>query len=598
MPDIKAPNTYFTGGSGEDIVKFYLKQWKISCTSIEKSDFGEDILCDIFASSDDGTTNIRTNLSFRTQVKTTEKIDNDGYIRLTKKGFSVSISTALLQLWQKSYFPVIIVIWDLSANKGFWGIPDKYEKELNNTSNDTLTIHIKKENDFCTSGDSIKNYVRDYYAKIFKLEFSKYRCLIYPLSMPSYRLLTAYELYNITEIKSRVDVKGHLADYEPTFLVSYNNLNLGGSLYFIEYLQEATSTDEYISSLKNYILGLKISNKSNEWISFVVSPIEIITTNDDRVISRLTDWTCFSQFKNGLYNDYDFTFSLSDDYFYSEAVRATSGKQNYFVHKSGRYAVEIFARGCYSYASKKDDELRNTIYKHSFCVWDISTCKEPEIEQLIEWCKNKSYNIEFLEEDQGFVVISHSLFFVGKSGVLLPGVITWETFDQINFTSKDFVQQIPWGKLPNESTYISLCEKYFNINSEPITEIITPYEETIQGAALRHDERVIRFICYIETLENNFEQEFQKVSTAMEKELKKKFRDINFVFEPYADLNDIIFEFKPFYYMSTKDAVDIAEVYFLTLLDSLSTFINDSKNMAYYIKYLLDRWLPEGLVSK
>lgn len=598
MPEIKAPDSYFTGTSGEDIVKYYFKQWKIACTSLEKSDFGEDILCDIFASSEDGNTNIRTNLSFRAQVKTSLKIENEGYIRRTTNGFSVSISAALLQLWQKSYYPVILVIWDLSSNRGFWCAPLEGIKNKDISKQDTVSVHINNSNDFRTDGNEIRDYVEQYYSKFLKLSNSKFRCYIYPLWMPQYRLLTSMELISILEKNNEVNYRCLLANYLPAFLSSYNNLNMGAYLSCIEYIRESSSTDEYISNLKKFLIDLTIPFNDNSWVSFIISPIEIVATEAYRVVNEVTDWTCLSEIGNSLYSDRDYTFLLSDHYFYTEKVRATSGDQNFFIHGSGKFAVEILAVTWNSYAQKADEALMQSIFNRSFCVWDVSNCQERDIQQLIEWCENKLYTISFLDYDPGIILISHHAFSVGEFGTLLPGMETWEKFDEINFKSEEFIAEIPCGKLPEKTVYNDICKKYLHPDLNPTNEIVISYEQALAGEALRHDARVIRFIYYVKPTAKNFEYKFKKMASVIEKELKNKFVNFKLAYIPYEDINDIILEVVPPYNMSTIDAVNVIEPYFLQLMDCVFPFIDNSHNMAYYIKYLLDRWLPEEFVLK
>ena len=49
--DIKAPNSYFTGNIGELSTNLIYQRNHIECTSLGKSDFGEDLFCDIFSGS-------------------------------------------------------------------------------------------------------------------------------------------------------------------------------------------------------------------------------------------------------------------------------------------------------------------------------------------------------------------------------------------------------------------------------------------------------------------------------------------------------------------------------------------------------------------
>ena len=97
---------------------------------------------------------------------------------------------------------------------------------------------------------------------------------------------------------------------------------------------------------------------------------------------------------------------------------------------------------------------------------------------------------------------------------------------------------------------------------------------------------------------NDFEKEFLKISENIKEELENKFAAYKLYYEPYQDLTDIVLEVKPEYSVQTKDVVETAEIIFNRLLEYLNPYIKDSNNMAYYIKYLLDRWLPEEFVVR
>lgn len=149
--DVKALNSYFTGNIGELSVNLIYQKNNIVCIPLGTSDFGEDLLCDIFSLSKDYKVSIRTQFSFRTQVKTTEYIKNEGYIRQTVKGLSISMSTGLLKVWEQSYYPVVLVIWELSSDTGYWCFPTE-QIETSSLVNETLSISVELNNSFDSEG--------------------------------------------------------------------------------------------------------------------------------------------------------------------------------------------------------------------------------------------------------------------------------------------------------------------------------------------------------------------------------------------------------------------------------------------------------------
>ena len=105
------------GRQGEAAVVSLLTCLEFVCIPTGAADFGEDIICDIFQ---DG---VRTNLSFRVQVKTSKGFGSTSQIRAGKDGLSLQVSTTLLEAWSSANYPVILVCWDIASNKGYWCSP-------------------------------------------------------------------------------------------------------------------------------------------------------------------------------------------------------------------------------------------------------------------------------------------------------------------------------------------------------------------------------------------------------------------------------------------------------------------------------------------
>ena len=593
--NIKALNSYFTGNIGELSVNLMYQQNHIVCTALGTSDFGEDLLCDIFSLSKDYKSSIRTQFSFRTQVKTTENIKGEGYIRQTAKGLSISLSTGLLKIWEQSYYPVVLVIWEISSNTGYWCFPtDQIGASI--LENDSQNIVAELNNLFDASGiQKIKKRVESYYSNIYKTDKARYQCNIYPIWMPKYRLFTSMETYKIVPNNdTKVSVVCHLADMLPAFLASYHNCNHGGFLSGIEYSGKAQSLEQFWTEVNDFIAGTKLILPDSEWVSFVISPVEIISEIDDRKISNLTDWSSFSMIDDKIISDFDYTYSLNPNYIYSEKVRATSDEQDFFIHSSGDFAVEIFSTGFSFFTRKSDFQLKATLRNNSFCMIDISQCSPAEIDSIENWCYKNNYRFIELADDKNKIVISHMLFELTDFGILLPGTPTWKEWDALNFNSEEFLNKLPYGSPVDLMEKQKIFSKYSQQKVQISELCLLRYSQTLYSESLCHNERCIRFVSYIQPIDIvEYEGCFKKA----EQNLKQVSECFKLYYDPYKDIADVVLEIQPLLSQSTQDAVNQVENIYHNLLVELNANNNRKRNMAYYVKYRLDRWLPENMVT-
>lgn len=125
-------------------------------------------------------------------------------------------------------------------------------------------------------------------------------------------------------------------------MTSYHHCELGGYITGVEYIVGAQPMEQFWDAIYGVIKQIMPDLQNNQWIAFIISPVEIISELDERRISNLTEWTSFSLIENSIITDYHFTFDLDESYIYSEKVRSLSDDQEFFVHNSGDFAVEIF----------------------------------------------------------------------------------------------------------------------------------------------------------------------------------------------------------------------------------------------------------------
>ncbi|WP_313129816.1 DUF4365 domain-containing protein [Anaerocolumna sp.] len=594
--DVKALNSYFTGNVGELSVNLAYQKNNIVCTPLGTSDFGEDLLCDIFSLSEDNKVSIRTQFSFRTQVKTTEDIKKEGYIRQTVKGLSISLSTGLLNIWMQSYYPVVLVMWEISSNTGYWCFPTE-QVEISSLKNETLSISVELNNAFDNNGiQRIREQVESYYNNMYKIDKAKYQCNIYPVWMPEYRLFTSMETHEtFPDNNARAKVVCHMADMLPAFLSSYHNCNFGGFLSGVEYSNKAQSLEQFWTEVNDIIAGIKLTVPENEWVSYIISPVELISEIDNRKIFNLTDWSCFSVVGNNIISDFDYTYNLDPNYTYSEKVRATSDDQEFFVHKSGDFAVEIFSTGFSFFTRKADFQLMDTLHSKSYCIINISKCSPVEVGAISDWCNESNYRFIELADDKDKIVISHMFFEPGSFGTLLPGTSTWKEWDALNFDSEEFFNKLPHGTSVDLLEKQRIFNKYFQHNERISDLCLLRYSQALYSEALCHNDRLIRFITYIEPTNIVEYDESFKVA---EQDLKDICKHFKLYYDPYEDIADVILEVQPLINQSTQEVIAKVEHIYHNLIKSLDADNNQHKNMAFYVKYRLDRWLPENLVRK
>lgn len=595
--DIKAPDSYFTGNIGELSTNLIYQRNHIVCTSLGKSDFGEDLFCDIFSGSQKSNTYVRTRFSFRTQVKSTIEFEKEGYIRKTKKGLSVSLSSGLLKLWEQSYYPVVLIVWECSKNIGYWCFPAE-ETDVEKIENKTVTISVKYDHVFDDEGvQRIKKQVESYYlTKVYKTHNAKYKCNIYPIWMPQYRILTSMEIYNNTPIQESGNMRAitSLPNMLPAFLSSYHYCEFGGYITGIEYIADAQPMEQFWNGIFEGIIQIKPHLSDNEWIAFITSPVEIISELDERRISNLTEWTSFSLIENRIITDFNFTFDLSENYVYSEKVRGWSDEQEFYVHNSGDFAVEIFSAGFSFHTRKTDLELMTAMRNKSFCIVDISQCSDKEIEQIVEWCREREYRFVELNNDKNKIAITHKLFDITNVGTFLPGIVTWKDWDDLQFESKEFLEQVPFGKPLKSKEKEMIFNKYFQ--KEKHSDLcLLQYSQTLGAEALDHGNRNIKFVTYVGIFD---ERKCGIYFEDTQKKLKEKLNYFELYYEIYEDMSNIILEIRPELHQSTRQIVDLVEEIYRVLVVKIRKLSSRQENMGYYVKYCLDRWIPEKLVGK
>lgn len=585
---VKASSSHFTGKVGEDYVSFMFHKNNIACTSLASSDFGEDILCDIFVASNNPKIKVRTEFSFRTQVKSTECLSPDGYIRKTAHGCSVSLPVELLNTWKASYYPIVLVIYDCSASCAYWCFPA--EQITNDYSeNKTQSISVNFEDLFDDDGiNRIRAKIIEYYSNLFKLQDASLKCSIFPIWMPQYRLLTMLEIHDLFPAREGLKQSYKPINLLPSYISSYHTCQYGETIYCLEYSSSYQSLDSFVTNLVNYLNTINYTPTEEKWLSLIISPIDIVTKHENRRISTATDWVSLSLLSSGLIYDHSHNFELGPNYYHSEKTRALSDDSDLFIHKSGDFAVETLVESYLFNSRKQQSSLTYNVLDKSMCILDISECTELQITTLEEWCHNNDHQL-MMAEDAVHAIIAHPFISFGSYGSTLPGTATWNEWDKLTYNTPEFSRTIPCGIPLPKAEKLSFLDNYLSSQSNTSDTCLLDYSHAIYGETLLHNKRTIRLICYISPMDPT---RCNDILTDTMKKLHSIYPNCCLYCDEYDDLWDIILDIAPETSESTQHAVSLVEETFHVLVAKLKKESNTNKNMAYYTKMLLNRWIP------
>jgi hypothetical protein len=416
--------------------------------------------------------------------------------------------------------------------------------------------------------------------------------------MPKYRIFTPIELREIfkeSNLPENCYYDFDLPDALPSFLNSYNNLDINGLLPCLVYDGNVSSIDGYLKNMLDMLAEAELINYKG-WISYIVSPIELLC-EISRPINKLTDWQAFSLINGTINSDYKFNFELNRDFCLTEKVRSMSSDESYYIHKSGDFAILTYASS-WNLISRKNYNYRfHDLFSRSYCMWDLTECSASEKKNFERWCESKNYNLTYYDSS-AIAIISHPFFSFGNYGVLLPGAITWLEFDELNFNSNEFINQIPYGKKASKENNDTFESEFLNSNN--IEEQTIQIENYVNGEVLNHSNRNIIFIAYICAIHKKYiSQVLEKQKYNLQENLSNYFSEIDlYLNDEYDDnLSDLVMSIVPKYFYSTSEIVNLFLPYYEKVFYEVIEYCNYEHNMAYYIKYNLDRYLPEEFVK-
>ena len=551
------------GDIGATTVQLILQKFKWTADLI-KSDFGEDIDCNIFIDT------IRTNYHFRCQVKSSSK--DSQYIRKLKNGdFSISIEAAHLRAWQTSYFPVFLIIYEEETDRCYWAMPVEQifqnPKKLNAK---TPTVNISKKNIFdTTTKDSILNETVNFYSKFLRVDESTIECNVVPVLMPDYKAIPTFDYYDFIHSKSnlQIDLNHNLIEELPSWMLVLKHIEPSR----INTCLKISSTskvdlEKFIKELKKKLLLFDFPLKNNEWISFIISPIKI-SSHKSNWESELTPWLSFSKINNYIVDDFNYTFESPKNFLRQITRRSMSWDSSYFVDSIKDIAIRFLGTHKITPAILYTNQIHLNQIKGQYLLWE---CKKEDIETLHNQISPFELRLDIIKDTNNkcLVVIAMAMF--SPSTGMYTLAMNWESYENGNVRNvlekNNIIQTLPGneykGKIPK---LLEKALKSFGDYSNYTTAQINQ-ESHIFGFPLMQNQRRI----YI--------SRFQEISQKKAKEIQLKIKNYKHDFEIELILVDntfgnsiyeLLISFIPNLEKFSKDAYLEKEVEILKVFDDI-----------------------------
>ncbi len=563
------------GDTGERIVQLIFTKYKWTADII-KSDFGEDIDCNVFIN------NIRTNYHLRCQVKSTTKDSN--YVKQLKNGdYSVSISSGLLKTWLSSYFPVLLVVYNEGSDLCYWVNPTK--QILENPSKlekDTPSIRISKDNILDKeSKELILDEVKQFYNKIQRLDEATISCKVTPVLMPHYRVIPFHHFseyfYNKSQLNT--EIAGDFIELLPSWMTILKQLDPSSVLPSIKFSSSKTDLDDFLTILTKTLKKFNYTTKNNEWISFVVSPVKI-QSDKSSWFNELTYWTSYSKIGGKLVNDVEYNFEVPTGFLGQVSRRARSWDYCHFVNPKKDIAIQFFGCNEITPSLQNIDKIHLQNIKGQFILWE---CKKKELRKVVKIISQHELVLKLIDDSNSLclIAITNPMFdpFLGLYSVAMD----WDSFENGSVINKlkknELINVIPGNEYQGEMPDFlkEVLNKYEN---KSYSKTIVTTMEYIVGIPLMHDEREIQVSRFQMIQPNKIPQIKLKIKNTITKIKRKNFQ-IDFVLKDdsmwQTPIYELVVSWSPNLLKSSKDDFLEIETDILNIMDDILPTNKDDK---------------------
>lgn len=474
------------GSIGETTVQLILKKFRWTADII-KSDFGEDIDCNIFIDQ------FRTNYHLRFQVKSSK--EDSKYVRRLKNGnFSVSINSDTLRAWLTCYFPVLLVVYEEESESCFWSNPiDEILQNPSKLEASNPSIHVPIDNRFDNSSrEEILEEVKKFYRKIQRLDEATIETKFTPLLMPGYKIIPFHQyssLYN-DDFNLTPSISGDYIELLPSWMSVLKRVDPISILSSISLRSPNTELDKFLSEVKNIINSFECSLQPEEWLSFIIHPINLKSSNSTWS-NELTYWSSYSKINGEIVNDFEFCFEIPEGFLRQVSRRARSWDSLHQVNPEKDIALQFFGSLEITPTMERVDKIHDNNIKGQLVLW---TCEKEEIKEIELLLSDLDLALRFVENEENEILIAITTLMFDPFMVLYSVPMDWESYDQGNVRNtlikNDLLDKLPGrefdGKVPE------FVEKALNqYSNQSYTKVLITEMEYIPGFPLNQDRRQI-----------------------------------------------------------------------------------------------------------
>ncbi|WP_060826782.1 DUF4365 domain-containing protein [Sulfurospirillum cavolei] len=550
------------GDIGATTVQLILQKFKWTADII-KSDFGEDIDCNIFID------NIRTNYHFRCQVKSSTK--DSKYIRKLKNGdFSISIEATHLRAWQTSYFPVFLIIYEEETDKCYWTMPvEQIFQSPRKLNAKAPTINISKNNIFDdTTKDNILNTTKNFYSKFLRVDESAIECNVVPVLMPDYKVIPIFDCYDFIHSKSdlQIDLNYNLIENLPSWMMVLRRIDPSSIHTFLKISSTVkVELEEFIKKLKQKLLLFDYSTKNNKWISFIISPIKI-SSRKSNWENELTSWLSFSKINNHIVDDFNYTFESPNNFLRQITRRSMSWDSSYFVDPTQDIAIRFLGANKITPAILNINQIHLNNIKGQYLLWE---CKKEDIETLHNKISTLELQIQILENTNEKCLVAIAMAMFDPTIGMYTQARDWESYENGNakniLEKNNMIQALPGNEYKGKTPVL-------------LKELLKPYGESNYTMAQVNINSYIWGFPLMQNQREIYISRFQEIAQDKAEKLKLKIKKYKHNFQIELILVDDTFRnsiyelligFIPNLEKSSKDAYLDKESEILKIFDDI-----------------------------
>ncbi|AVI64921.1 hypothetical protein CKQ84_02935 [Shewanella sp. WE21] len=528
------PVSHIIGDVGQTHVALQFKEWGWTA-DIVSSDYGEDLICDIFSN------NRKTSFGFRCQVKST--LSEKGQVRKLKNGeFSVSVSSSTCLSWANSYFPIVIAIYDAASKKIYWqDVSAQAREKLIGLIHKTTSFRVGK-NELHQSREELERKVVGFYSKLLSIESPVFTCNIFPVLMPFFRSINSLDLLrHVSDIKfnqTLLTVEHFPYEQMPSWITSIKSLN-GEYIAGWRVKSDVDTLVEFFNEISTILSNIEYPTKATEWLSFIVSPVDLCEkiSEDNPMLQfwnkKLTDWSCYNLIDGACNLDDEHAFLLPSSY-RNQIARHSRSWDGYFnIDTEFDLAVQVIAGTITTPVFREAIGYQRQQIIGKFKPWQ---CKTHETDLLFEKLSSvsltfKAVECESIPATEGDIIgIITVPMFEPELG-LIPQTDIWDEFEcgvvDFRLNESGLNEVIPGEDGPQE--IIKFILSFFEGVSEPAPDFVTVLApDHIAGMPINHEEREIIFQRMLHKIEGK-DRELLGLSYALkynlsnyfEKEVKK-----------------------------------------------------------------------------